>query len=215
MSDTATLEPQSSEVKAREASSSWAGGIVVHLSPMPRLNREQLVEFCQANSELRIEQTAEGELIIMPPVSGDTGFREVDLAADFVIWARAAAGKVFGPSTGFTLPNGAMSSPDVSWVRQEQLDRLTPEQWASFAPLCPDFVLELRSRTDRLPKLKEKMAEYLANGARLGWLIDPLEKQVFVYRPDAPVEHLKAPVSLSGEPVLAGFTLDLARVWSS
>ena len=150
----------------------------------------------------------------MPPASSDTGFREVDLAADFVIWARAAAtGKVFGPSAGFTLPSGAMRLPDVSWVRQEQLDRLTPEQWASFAPLCPDFVLELRSRTDRLPKLKEKMAEYLANGARLGWLIDPLEKQVFVYRPDAPVEHLKELATLSGEPVLAGFTLGLARVW--
>ena len=214
MSDTATLEPQSSEIEAREASSSWAEGMVVHLSPMPRLNREQLVEFCQANSELRIEQTAAGELIIMPPVFSEGGSREAELTADFVFWAREAKnGRIFGSATGFTLPSGAMRSPDVSWVRQEQLDQLTPEQWASFAPLCPDFVLELRSRTDRLSKLKEKMAEYLANGARLGWLIDPLEKQVFVYRPDAPVEHLTAPVSLSGEPVLAGFTLDLARIW--
>ena len=187
---------------------------MVRLGPVPRLSREQLAEFCQANSELRIEQTAAGELIIMPPVFSDTGFRELDLAADFVIWARATAkGKVFGPSTGFTLPSGAMRSPDVSWVRPEQLDRRTAEQWASFAPLCPDFVLELRSRTDHLPRLQEKMAEYLANGARLGWLLDPLEKQVFVYRPDAPVEHLKEPATLSGEPVLAGFTLDLARVW--
>ena len=188
--------------------------MVVHLGPIPRLNHEQLVEFCEANRELRIEQTATGELIIMAPVFSDGGSREAELIADFVFWARTAKnGKVFGSSTGFTLPNGAMRSPDVSWVRQEQLDRLTPEQWASFAPLCPDFVLELRSRTDRLPKLQEKMAEYLATGARLGWLIDPLEKQVFVYRPDAPVEHLKNPAVLSGEPVLVGFTLDLARVW--
>ena len=109
---------------------------MVRLGPVPRLNREQLVEFCQANSELRIEQTAGGELIITPPVFSDTGFRELELAADFVIWARSTAkGKVFGPSTGFTLPSGAMRSPDVSWVRPEQLDRLTAKQWASFAPI--------------------------------------------------------------------------------
>ena len=106
-----------------------------------------------------------------------------------------------------------MRAPDLAWVAQERLDRLTSQQREEFLPLCPDFVVELRSKTDRLPRLKEKMAEYLANGARLGWLIDPLEKQVFVYGSDAPVEHLEDPATLSGEPVLAGFTLDLARVW--
>ncbi len=106
-----------------------------------------------------------------------------------------------------------MRSPDVSWVAQARLDGLRPEDWKTFMPLCPDFVLELRSRTDRLPKLQDKMAEYIANGTRLGWLIDPQHKQVFVYRSDAPVEHLLNPATLSGDPVLAGFTLDLARVW--
>ena len=106
-----------------------------------------------------------------------------------------------------------MLSPGLAWVLQERLDKLTPKQWKKFLPLCPDFVVELRSETDRLPALRKKMAEYVANGTRLGWLIDPLEKQVFVYRPDAPVEHLENPATLSGEPVLAGFTLDLARVW--
>ena len=188
--------------------------MTVRLRPATRLTPGQLVQFCQDNSELRIEQTADGELIIMPPVFSDGGSREAELTADFVVWARSAKdGKVFGSATGFNLPNGATRSPDVSWLRQEQWDRLTSEEQSSFAPLCPDFVLELRSRSDRLPKLKEKMAEYMANGARLGWLIDPLEKQVFVYRPGAPVEHLRDPATLSGEPVLAGFTLELARVW--
>ena len=214
MHDTATFAPAPAEAETHEDLSSWVGGMVVRLGPIPRLSSEQLLEFCQVNSELRIEQTAAGELIIMLPVNSEGGFREAELVADFVLWGRGAGnGKVFGPSAGFRLPNGAVRAPDVSWVRQEQLDKLTAEEWSSFAQLCPDFVLELRSRSDRLPTLQKKMAEYLANGARLGWLIDPLERQVFVYRPGAPVEHLQDPATLSGEPVLAGFTLDLARVW--
>ena len=101
----------------------------------------------------------------------------------------------------------------MAWVAQERVDGLTKHLWNMFLPLCPDFVVELRSETDRLPTLQKKMAEYIANGARLGWLIDPLGRQVFVYRPGAPVEHLRQPATLSGAPVLAGFTLDLARVW--
>ena len=174
----------------------------------------QLTRFCQDNEGLRVEQTAEGEIIIMPPVGIEGSSRNFKLYAPFGIWQQqVGGGECFESSAGFRLPNGALRSPDISWVRQEQLDRLTPEQWGKFPPLCPDFVLELRSRTDRLTTLKEKMVEYLENGAKLGWLIDPLQKQVFVYRPGQPVEHLKVPATLSGEPVLAGFTLDLARVW--
>ena len=190
------------------------GAMIVRLRPAMRLTDRQLVQFCQDNSELRIEQTAEGELIIMPPAFSESSHQNFNLYIPFGVWHdKVGGGQLFDSSGGFRLPNKAMRSPDVSWVAQERLDRMTKKDWQSFMPLCPDFVLELRSRSDRLPRLKEKMAEYIANGARLGWLIDPLEKQAFVYRPDTPVEHLKAPATLCGEPVLAGFTLDLARIW--
>ena len=187
----------------------------VRIMPSTRLTPDQLTEFCQENDALRIEQSAEGELIILLPLHTDNGLRETKLVLAFASWAENDRnGQVFGANAGWTLSNGAMRSPGVSWVKQGKLDTLTPEQWKSFAPLCPDFVVELRSRTeDRLPTLQEKMAEYIANGAQLGWLIDPLERQVFVYRPGQPVEHLQDPATLPGEPVLTGFTLDLARVW--
>ena len=179
-----------------------------------RLTDDQLFQLCQDNRDLRIEQTATGDLIIMAPVGSEGGHRNFNLYIDFVLWhEKTKMGKFFDATTGFKLPNKAMRSPDVAWVRPEKIDELTQEEWETFSPLCPDFVVELRSRTDRLPVLKEKLLEYIDNGARLGWLIDPLEKQVFVYRPGQPVEHLKHPATLSGEPVLAGFTLDLARVW--
>ena len=188
--------------------------MLVRLRPVIRLTDKQLEDFCALNSELRIEQTAAGELIITPPVNSEGSHQNFNLYVPFAVWAeRTGGGKFFDATGGFRLPNKAMRSPDVSWITQERLDRMTSADWQSFMPLCPDFVLELRSRTDRLPELQAKMAEYIANGARLGWLIDPLKKQVFVYRPDAPVEHLQNPTTLSGEPVLAGFTLDLARVW--
>ena len=189
--------------------------MVVRFRPAMPFGDKELIRFCQQNSELRIERAAGGELIIMPPAFSETGQSNAELIADFVVWSRQAnKGKVFDSSAGFRLPNGAMRAPDVSWVAQERLDKMTKKEWQSFMPLCPDFVLELRSRSDRLPTLQKKMAEYMANGARLGWLIDPLEKQVFVYRPgEKKSERLKNPTTLSGEPVLAGFTLDLARVW--
>ncbi len=199
---------------ARRPPAEEAFEMVVHFRPVIRLTDKQLENFCALNSELRIEQTAEGELIIMPPVNSEGSHQNFSLYGPFAAWAeRMGSGKFFDSSGGFRLPNKAMRSPDVSWITQERLELMGPKDWRSFMPLCPDFVLELRSRTDRLPKLQAKMAEYIANGARLGWLIDPLKKQVFVYRPDASVEHLQNPTTLSGEPVLAGFTLDLARVW--
>ena len=188
--------------------------MIVRFRPVVRLDDDQLFRFCQQNSALRIEQTAKGEIIIMPPVGWEGSQRNFDLYGLFAAWSERAGGGRFCDATGgFKLPDGSMLSPDLAWVAQERLDKLTPKQRKKFLPLCPDFVAELRSETDRLSTLQKKMAGYIANGARLGWLIDPLEKQVFVYRPDAPVEHLKEPATLSGEPVLAGFTLDLARVW--
>ena len=178
------------------------------------LTDEQLLRFSAAHRDWRIEQTGEGELIIMPPTFGETGNWELELGADFIIWARGGGGgKVFGSNAGFRLPDNSVFAPDVSWLSQERLAQLPPGALNSFTPVCPDFVLELRSRSDRLAVVQQKMQRYLDNGARLGWLIDPLEKQVFVYRPGQPVEHLPEPATLSGEPVLPGFTLDLARVW--
>ena len=178
------------------------------------LTDEELLRFSVKHGDLRIEQTGEGELIIMPPTFGETGNQEVELATDFVIWARAGGGgKVFGPTAGFRLPDNSVFSPDVSWMSREQLAQLPPDGLKRFTPVCPEFVLELRSRSDRLAIVQQKMQRYPDNGARLGWLIDPLEKQVFIYRPGQPVEHLQAPAMLSGKPVLPGFMLDLTRVW--
>ena len=188
--------------------------MVVRLRPAIRLNDKQLVQFCHLNPDLRIEQTSGGELIIMPPVFSESGHQNFNLYVPFAVWAeKARGGKFFDSSAGFTLPNNAMLSPDVSWISQARLDALKKKGRQGFMRICPDFVVELRSRSDRLPALQKKMVEYIANGARLGWLIDSIEKQVFVYRPGQPVEHLENPATLSGEPVLAGFTLDLARVW--
>ncbi len=210
-----TAKRKISRSRRTDGEPSMVDGVMeVRLRHAKRLTARELVQFCQDNSELRVEQTAEGELIIMAPAFSESSNQNFKLCVQFGVWqAEAGSGQLFDSSGGFRLSNGAMRSPDVSWVAQERLDKMTAKDWQGFMPLCPDFVLELRSRSDRLPKLHEKMAEYLDNGARLGWLIDPLEKQVFVYRPGAKVEHLKNPATLSGEPVLAGFTLDLARVW--
>ena len=213
MHDAAVLENLPAEPGVEETAAIWGGTMVMRMQPAMRLDAEQLAVFCSLNRDLRIEQTAEGEMIIMAPAGWDSGNKEAEITADFVVRARQHGGKIGGSNTGYTLPNTAMRAPDVSWVSAERFASLTPEQLQSFAPVCPDFVLELRSRTDRLAMVERKMVEYADNGARLGWLIDPVEKQVFIYCPGEPVERLQAPVTLSGDPVLAGFTLDLARVW--
>jgi Uma2 family endonuclease len=179
-----------------------------------RLTEEQFARLCQENRDLRFELTAQQELVIMPPAGSETGQRNSTLTYDLVAWARGDhTGLVFDSSTGFTLPNGAIRSPDASWVRRERWDALSPDQREGFAPLCPDFVVELRSRTDRLSDLRDKMQEYLANGARLGWLIDPIDKRVYVYRPSQPVEELDNPTTLSGDPVLPGFVFHVRELW--
>ncbi len=190
--------------------------LVVHTSPVMEMDDEQFFRFCRLNRDLRIERTAEGDLIIMPPAGGSSGRGNAELTYLFQAWARReGTGQIFDSSTGFKLPNGATRSPDVSWVRSERLDLLSDEQWEKFLPLCPDFVLELRSPSDSLRVVIQKMEEYMRDGARLGWLLDAPRKQVHVYRIGEPPELLENPLQLSDEPVLHGFVLDLPQVWAA
>ena len=178
------------------------------------VTHEQFFELAQANRDLQLERTAKGELIVMPPTGSETGNRNLDIEGQLWLWNREAKlGKAFNSSTGFYLPNGADRSPDASWVRQERWDALTSEQQQGFAPLCPDFVLELRSKNDTIESLRTKMREYIENGARLGWLIDRKNRKVEIYRLGQDVEVLDRPTTLSGEDVLPGFVLDLTEVW--
>jgi len=190
--------------------------VVVHTRPAVDMDEEQFFQFCQLNRDLQIERTAQGDIVIMAPEAGSSGRGSAKLIALFDAWAEAdGTGQVFGPSTGFNLPNGATRSPDVAWVRNERLQKLKDEQWQRFLPLCPDFVLELRSPSDALRPLQLKMEEYRANGAQLGWLIDPVARRVHVYRPGAPVEILDNPPNLSGESLLRGFVLGLPQLWAA
>ena len=183
--------------------------IILNLKTV-NLSDEQFYQLCHNNDEWRLEQTAQGELIILPPIGAISGNREADLNADLVIWNRQTKlGKVFSSSTIFTLPNGAKRSPDVAWIAKERWDALPLEEQEKFAKICPDFVIELRSRTDSLTQLQAKMEEYLVNGVKLGWLIDPMSQQVAIYRPNQTVEIISLPTTLSGENVLPGFTLEL------
>ncbi|MBI3245714.1 MAG: Uma2 family endonuclease [Deltaproteobacteria bacterium] len=178
------------------------------------LTEEQFMSLCQENPELRLELTAQGELIVMPPVGSEGGWRSGETFLSLGTWAKKdGTGLSFDSSTGFTLPNGGIRSPDASWIKRERWEALSKAQRATFAPICPDFVVEVRSQSDRLPDLKEKMQEYLDNGARLGWLIDPLEKRAYVYRPGQPVETLDDPTILSGDPVLPGFAFHVRELW--
>jgi Uma2 family endonuclease len=188
--------------------------IQVHLRPILDMSDDEFFAFCQLNRALRLERTAEGDLVIMAPAGGETGNRNARLNAFFTLWAlNDGTGELFDSSTGFSLPNGATRSPDAAWVKRSRLAALTQEQKKKFLPLCPDFVIELRSASDSLKTIQEKMQEYLANGTRLGWLLDPLDRRVYVYRPEIGVECLENPTTIEGDPELSGFTLDLARIW--
>jgi Uma2 family endonuclease len=181
---------------------------------IPHLTAEGFMELCQANEDLQLERAATGEVILMPPTTPWTGKRNGDLYGELWLWNRQTGlGVTFESSTGFTLPNGAVKSPDASWVSNERWEALTAEEQQEFSKLCPDFVVELRSLSDSLQKLREKMQEYVDNGIRLGWLIDPKKKQVEIYRPGRDVEVLQSPTTLSGEDVLPGFVLELNQVW--
>ena len=188
--------------------------IRVHLRPILDMNDDEFFEFCQLNRELRLERTAEGDLVIMAPAGGETGNRNALITALFTTWAlQDGTGVPFDSSTGFILPNGATRAPDTAWVKRSRLAALTPEQKTKFLPLCPDFVIELRSPSDSLKVIQDKMDEYMANGARLGWLFDPLDRRVYVYRPGAAVECLENPSTIAGNPELPGFIFDLTRIW--
>ena len=188
--------------------------LLVHFQPVLQLTDDQFYELCQLNRELRIERTAQGELLIMPPAGWETSEYNAEICMQLRQWAkREGTGTTTDSSGGFILPNTAVRSPDAAWIRHDRLATLTAEQRRKFLPLCPDFVLELRSPTDSLSVLQDKMQEYMDNGAQLGWLIDPVRRQVFIYRPDLPVEQLEKPDSVSGEPLLPGFRLDLREIW--
>ncbi len=174
------------------------------------LSNDQFYQLCQDNENWQLERTAKGELIIMPPVGGVSGNRESDLNGELWFWNRQTQlGKVFSSSTIFRLPNGGDRSPDVAWVAKESWELLTAEEQEKFPPLCPDFVIELRSRTDSLTQLQSKMQEYLNSGLRLGWLINPQTQQVEIYRPNQTLEIVPLPTTLSGENVLPEFILNL------
>jgi len=183
--------------------------------PMPvEMTMAEFYEFCQANRDLRIERSASGEVIIMPPAFSDTGNRNLKIAQQLANWAdQDGTGEAFDSSSGFTLPNGATRSPDAAWIRLERWDALTQEEQASFAPICPDFVVELKSSSDTLSRLQAKMAEYLENGAKLGFLIDRKQRQVHIYRPNQEPEMLENPDAVSGDPEMPGFQLQMAKIW--
>jgi len=179
-----------------------------------KVTEEQFEVLAAANRKLHLERKKTGELIIMPPTGGNTGKRNAQLAAQFVIWNnQTKLGIVFDSSTAFKLPNGAVFAPDVSWVKMEKWNQLTEEEKESFPPLCPDFVVELRSRTDTMESLRNKLQEYQENGTKLGWLIDPKNKIVEIYRSNQAVEVRQSPSSLSGEEILLGFVLELGLIW--
>ena len=178
------------------------------------MTEEQFYQFCLANRDLRIERNSSGEVIVMPPAFSDTGNRNFNIAAQLWNWTeREGTGLGFDSSTGFTLPNGATRSPDAAWIKLARWNQLTEKQKASFAPICPDFVIELRSKSDTVASLQKKMAEYLANGTILGWLIDRQNRQVHIYRPDQEPVILNDPQRVNGKPELPGFELVMAKIW--
>jgi len=188
--------------------------LILHLRPAITLNDEEFFAFCIQNPELRIERSAEGDVEIRPLLGAGSSHRNVIITHGLANWAtHDGTGAVFDSSCGYILPNEAMRAPSATWVRRSRLSGITAAQKERFLPLCPDFVIEVRSPSDNLALTHEKMREYIESGTLLGWLLDVPSKQAYVYRPDHLVEQFDAPASLSGEPRLPGFTLDLSRIW--
>lgn len=184
------------------------------LTASSEMSDRQFYEFCRTNPDLRIERNANGEIIVMPPAFSDTGNRNGKVLGQLYVWSEVdGTGEVFDSSSGFTLPNGATRSPDAAWILSDRWNALSAEQQASFAAIAPDFVVELRSDSDTLVSLKEKMEEYVANGVRLGLLIDRKNRQVYLYRPGQEPEVLDAPESVRCDPELPLFALKLAKIW--
>jgi Uma2 family endonuclease len=189
--------------------------LVLQLPSSYKMTPEQFFEFCQVNRDLRIERNKYGDISIMPPTGGITGNRNFNIAVQLGVWSEQnGTGICFDSSTGFTLSTGAERSPDASWIKLERWNSLSQEQQQKFAPLTPDFVIELRSASDNLKPLQEKMEEYMGEkGIQLGWLIDRKNRKVYIYRPGMPVECLDNPPTLDGENVLPGFVLNMGKVW--
>ena len=184
------------------------------LLAVPQMSDDQFNGFCRTNPDLRIERNANGEIIVMPPAFADTGNRNGRVFGQLYVWAEAdGTGEVFDSSSGFTLPNGAMRSPDAAWILSDRWNQLAPEQQASFAPIAPDFVVELRSSSDTLASLQDKITEYVANGVRLGLLIDRMHRQLHLYRPEQAPEILDNPEAVNCEPEMPEFELRMAKVW--
>ncbi len=212
--ETAVEQTQTSAPEAEPPDLETGLPLIVKLRPVINLSEDQFLAFCQINDLVRIERNAQGDLLLMPPAGGETSSREARIIMQLTLWAtQDGTGTAFSSAGGFNLPNGAMRAPDAAWMLRSRLDQLTPEEREKFVPGCPDFVVELRSPSDTLRDQRDKMQEYLDNGARLGWLIDRKPRHVYVYRPDAPVERLDNPDTISGDPVLPGFVLDLREIW--
>ncbi len=189
---------------------------VIKFKPLIHMDDEQFAKFCALNDGLRIERNAKGEILLMPPAFTYTSKQNIKISSQLDVWAENdGTGIAYESSAGYKLPNGALRSPDASWVLISRLRELTSDEGSGFYSVCPDFVVELRSTSDGLSMLQEKMREYIDNGARLGWLIDPISspKRVHIYRPQAEVVILDEPSEISGEPELPGFTLNLSRIW--
>jgi Uma2 family endonuclease len=179
------------------------------------MSDDEYFQFCADNSELRVERTAEGDIVVMPPAGIESSFRNNEVSAELRNWARKdGRGRAFDSSVEFLLPSGAAYSPDASWVQESRLDKLSRTEKRKFPHLCPDFVIELMSPSDRLPKLKAKMREWMENGAQLGWLLDPDNRTAYIYRPEREPEQVINPERLTGEGPVAGFVLVLADIWA-
>ncbi|MEJ1930518.1 Uma2 family endonuclease [Nostoc sp. NIES-2111] len=188
--------------------------IVLKMQPNIVMTDDQFFDFCQLNGDFRIERNHLGDLLIMPPTGAETDERNFNLTGQSWTWTKQdGTGVGFGSSGGFTLPNGAVRSPDAAWVKKARWEAIPVEQRKKFAPICPEFVVELRSETDSLKILQEKMEEYISNGTELGWLLDRKQRKVFIYRPDQAGKELDNPFTLSGEDLLPGFVLDLSQIW--
>lgn len=206
------IDPQETRTSLKVVAPPGHTAVLMRFSPP--LDDAELSRFCSDNPDVRVEQNAQGELIVTSPTGAETGRINNALNALLYAWAtEAATGVCFDSSTGFRLPNGATRAPDAAWVRNDRWEALTDEQKKTFAPLCPDFVVELRSPTDALGDLQDKLEEYIDCGAQLGWLIDPQERKVHVYRPDADVQVLDDPAAVSGDPELPRFELALGEIW--
>ena len=188
--------------------------MVLQMLPNMVMTDDQFFDFCQLNRHFRIERNQIGDLFIMSPTGSETEERNFNLIVQLGIWTKQdGTGVGFGSSGGFTLPNGAVRSPDAAWIKRTKWEIIPAEKRKKFAPICPEFVVELRSENDNLSTLKEKMQEYIDNGTQLAWLIDRKQRKVFIYRPNCGVEELDNPQTLTGEDILPGFVLDLSEIW--